>query len=95
MVRRGMLEVAFPDDILTHTKIQRFYYDNKFMLRRLDYAPEVLGRLGASQYMFDHQDICGLVFLTLRRVVPKSPSRVFGPRLVLVDFCDLVIRHRL
>jgi hypothetical protein len=90
-----VLEVIFPDDIPTHNKIQRFYYDNKFMLRRLDYAPEVLGGPIASQYMFDHQDVGGLVFPTLRRVVPEAPSGVFGPKLVLMDFCDIVVRKHL
>ncbi|GIJ91146.1 hypothetical protein Asppvi_010111 [Aspergillus pseudoviridinutans] len=90
-----VLEVTFPDDIPTHNKIQRFYYDNKFMLRRLDYAPVVLGGGNASQYMFDHQTIGGLVFPTLRRVVPEALSGVFGPRLVLMDFCDITIRQHL
>lgn len=88
-----VLEVTFPDDIPTHNRIQLFYFDDQFMLRRLDYAPEVLGGSRASQYVFDHKTIDGFVFPTLRRVVPEASSGVFGPRLVLMDLCDIIIRR--
>lgn len=87
-----VLEVTYPDDIPTHNKIQRFYYDEQFMLRRLDYEPEVLFGASATQYMFDYKISGGLTFPTLRRVVPRAASRVFGPRLVLIDLCEIIVR---
>lgn len=86
-----VLEVTFPDNIPTHNKVQKFMFDDKFMLRRLDYQPDVLGGAPASQYMFDHQTVDGLVFPGLRRVVFNAPSGVFGAALVLVDFCKFVV----
>ncbi|KAH7199186.1 hypothetical protein BKA60DRAFT_470428, partial [Fusarium oxysporum] len=88
-----VLEVTYPDNFPTHNKIQQFYYDERFMLRRLDYAPDVLLGSIASQYVFDHKEIGGLIFPTLRRVVPRDSSGVFGPRLVLLDLCDIVLRY--
>jgi hypothetical protein len=43
-----VLEVTFPDNIHTHNKVQKFLFDDKFMLRRLDYQPDVLGGAAAS-----------------------------------------------
>jgi hypothetical protein len=36
-----VLEVTFPDDVPSHCKVQKFYFDDKFMLRRMDYTAEV------------------------------------------------------
>lgn len=86
-----VLEVTFPDDIPTHNRIQLFSFDRNFLLRRLEYAPDVLGGMPAYQYMFDPCEIAGLTFPRLRRVVPKSDAGVFGPALVLMDFCDILV----
>ncbi|UKZ56808.1 hypothetical protein TrVGV298_010649 [Trichoderma virens] len=86
-----VLEVTYPDDFPTHNKIQQFYYDEQFMVRRLDYAPDVLGGPSASQYMFDYKTSGGLTFPTLRRVVPRAASGVFGPRLVLMDLTEITV----
>lgn len=89
--RWRVLEVLFPTDIPTHNKIQRFYYNEQFLLKRIDYAPDVLPGSNASQYVLDYKEAGGLMFPTLRRVVPKAPSGIFGPRLVLMDFCNIVV----
>lgn len=67
-----VLEVTFPEEFDTHGPVQKFYFDDKFRLRRLDYAAEVIGRTRstpAAHYCFDHREIDGLVFPMLRRVV--------------------------
>jgi hypothetical protein len=56
------------------TKVQRLYFGDNFMLRRLDYVTDVLGGV-AAQYCYDHVTIDGLVFPTLRRVVRRTPHR--------------------
>jgi hypothetical protein len=76
------LEVTFPDDFPTHNSVQQFFFDEKFNLKRLDYAPGVLGSPPALQFIVDYHEVDGLVFQTLRRVVPKSSAGMFGPRLV-------------
>jgi hypothetical protein len=86
-----VLEVTFPNDFATHNKVQKFFFDEKFILKRLDYAPEVLGSPPASQYIFDPCEFDGLIFPTLRRVVPKGPAGIFGARLVLIDITKIVV----
>ena len=86
-----VLEVTFPNDFPTHNKVQRFFFDEKFNLRRLDYAPDVLGSAPASQYIFDSHEVNGLSFPTLRRVVPQSHTGIYGPRLVLIDIIKIVV----
>ena len=44
-----MLEVTFPDSVPTHCKVQKFYYDDNFMLRRMDYTAGVVKGV-ASHY---------------------------------------------
>ena len=43
-----VLEVTFPDNIPAHTKTQKLYFDDAFMLKRLDYVTDVLGRRGCA-----------------------------------------------
>jgi hypothetical protein len=89
-----VLEVTYPDDVPAHTKVQKLYFDDEFMLRRLDYVTDVLGGV-AAHYCYDHVTIDGLIFPTLRRVVRRTPG---GPLLsgrtsFMLDYTDLVIRE--
>jgi hypothetical protein len=86
-----VLEVTFPNDFPTHNNVQQFFFDEKFNLKRLDYAPDVLGSPSALQFIFDPYEVHGLIFPTLRRVVPKSSAGIFGPRLVLIDIAKIVV----
>ncbi|KAF2093391.1 hypothetical protein NA57DRAFT_81319 [Rhizodiscina lignyota] len=76
-----VLEVSFPDYYPAHCKRQLFYFDADFMLRRIDYAPEVLldpadPNAGAvAHYVFDAQEFNGLKFPTFRRVVFRKPEQ--------------------
>jgi hypothetical protein len=38
-----VLEVTYPDNIPAHTKTQKLYFDDAFMLERCDYETDVLG----------------------------------------------------
>ena len=42
-----VLEVIYPDGISAHTKVQKLYFDDGFMLKRLDYVTDVLGGVAA------------------------------------------------
>jgi hypothetical protein len=86
-----VLEVTFPSDFPTHNTVQKFFFDEEFILKRLDYAPEVLGSPPASQFVFDPYEFDGLTFPSLRRVVPKGLAGIFGPRLVLIDIIKIVV----
>jgi signal transduction histidine kinase len=66
-----VLEVTYPDNIPAHTKTQRLYFDDAFMLKRLDYVTDVLGGV-AAHYCYDPVTLDGIVFRTLRRVRLRS-----------------------
>jgi hypothetical protein len=81
------LRVVFPPDIPNHSREQTFYFDEKGLLRRLDYTAEVFGSWAkAAHYCEEHENFAGLVVPTRRRVVPRKrngrPRR--GPTLVWI-----------
>jgi hypothetical protein len=47
---------------------QLFYYDTDFMLRRMDYAPEVTANSPVAHYTHDPKTFHGFVFPTRRRI---------------------------
>jgi hypothetical protein len=65
------LRVQFPDDVPTHRPEQVFHFDEGGLLRRLDYAAEVVNPKSptpAAHYCHDHEEFAGLVVPTRRRV---------------------------
>jgi catechol 2,3-dioxygenase-like lactoylglutathione lyase family enzyme len=62
------LAVTFPPGIANHNPDQVFYYDEQFMLRRMDYSPAVTGSPRVAHYTHDPQTFDGFVFPTRRRV---------------------------
>ena len=85
--------MTYPDDVPAHTKVQKLYFGDDFMLRRLDYVTDVLGGV-AAHYCYDQVTIDGLVFPTLRRVVRRTPE---GPLLsgrtsFILDYTNLGVR---
>ena len=88
------LRVKFPQDIPTHNNFQpggeqTFYFNEKGLLQRLDY----LAVGPAAHYCFDHTAFGGVVFPTLRRVVPRPSSGplVNGPTAVLIQIADVAV----
>ena len=69
------LNAAFPAGIDTHSSRQSFYFDERALLRRHDYAPEVIGRWArAAHFCTGHVGAGGLVFATRRWVRPIGPG---------------------
>jgi len=69
-----VLEVHFPDNYDTHSKVQKMYFDReKLWVRRMDYVAEVAGGI-AAHYCFDHKVVKGIVVPMLRRVVSRVPG---------------------
>ena len=62
------LAVTFPASNANHNADQVFYYDEDFMLRRIDYSPEVTGSKPVAHYTYDPVSFDGFVFPTHRRV---------------------------
>lgn len=85
------LRVTFPDEIPTHCRTQIFSFDEYFLLRRVDYTAEVIGRWAHAAHLCDGYRIFnGLKIPTRRRVFPlifgSKPLRV--PVLVAIDVHD-------
>jgi len=55
------LAVTFPPTIANHNTDQVFYYDDKFMQRRMDYSPDVAGNPWIAHYTHDPKMFDGLV----------------------------------
>lgn len=67
------LAVHFPTHLPNHNPDQTFYFDDRFLLRRLDYQPEVTGA-AIAHYTYDHRTFDGLVFPTRRAIHPRRPD---------------------
>jgi hypothetical protein len=89
-----VLEVTYPDDVPAHTKVQKLYFDQSFMLKRLDYTTDVLGGV-ATHYCYDPIAFDGIVIPTLRRVVRRTPDRplISGRTSFILDYVDVVVRR--
>ncbi len=91
---RRLLEVTYPDDVPAHTKVQKLYFDESFMLKRLDYTTDILGGV-ATHYCYDPMTFDGIIIPTLRRVVRRTTD---GPLLsgrtsFILDYVDVSVRR--
>jgi hypothetical protein len=69
------LRVHFPDDVPAHCREQRFYFDDRGLIRRNDYTAEVFGSWAkAAHYVQEVESFDGLVVPTRRRVMPRRPN---------------------
>jgi hypothetical protein len=55
------LKVIFPGDIATHTREQTSYFGSDGLLRRHDYAVDVLGGATGAQYVEDYHEHGGIL----------------------------------
>ena len=89
-----VLEVTFPKDVHTHCPVQRFYFDEKHILRRLDYNADVVAGTPTAHYLFDYRKVDGLLFPMLRRAVVNPTALLAGgPSAVLLDFYNVAVKH--
>lgn len=86
------LAVTFPPDFPTHCPEQIFYYDERGRLQRMDYKVEVF-QASAAHFCYDHQTFGGLLYPTLRRVVPRLNDRPHPsqPTTILVQVRDVLV----
>lgn len=86
------LGVSFPDDVVTHSSPQVWYYDESGRQRRLDYAPQVLGSRPAAHLTDAHRTVAGLVVPTHRYVFPRlHGGRLGSEPIIIVDLSDIVV----
>jgi hypothetical protein len=70
------LAVTFPPTNANHNPDQVFYYDENFMLRRMDYSPDVTGSPPIAHYTYDEKIFDGFVFPTRRLVHRHAPDGI-------------------
>jgi hypothetical protein len=88
------LDVRFPEHFHTHCRDQSLYYDERGLLRRHDYSPDVISSHANAAHLCDgHREFDGLVFPTSRRVVPKGPGRgpLPGPTIVSLELDSITV----
>jgi hypothetical protein len=90
------LQVTFPPDLPTHSPEQVFYFDDGGLLRRLDYAPEVVSPqlpVPAAHYCYDHKTFSGLSVPTRRRVFRRldDGSAAQDQAVVELDIEDVTV----
>ena len=64
--------MTYPDTVVTHCRQQTCYVDDTGLLRRLDYAVDVLGGGGAVQYPSRYREFDGIMVPTRRRVYARD-----------------------
>jgi hypothetical protein len=89
----GLLDALFPDEIPTHSRVQRFRFDRVTgRLIQHDYTAQIISPLAAaSNVVLQHsQNSTGLVYPSIRRVTPKGPKGkpLGGPVLIHLDIHD-------
>jgi hypothetical protein len=85
------LKVVFPDNIASHTREQVTYFGPDGLLRRHDYAVDVLGGAKGAQYVGDHREHGGIMVPHRRRVYPLGADnrKVSEPVMVAIDIASL------
>src|SRR5260370_32943888 len=85
------LKVIFPDTIASHTRAQVSYFGHDGLLRRHDYAVDVLGGATGAQYIGGYHQHGGILMPHRRRVYPRGPDnrKISEPLLVSIDIRDL------
>ena len=85
------LQVSFPDDLAYHSKEQMFYFDEKGLLKRMDYAVNISGNIPAAQYVFDYREFQGIKLPTRRAVYGRDEHGQYmrDPLVVGIELLDV------
>jgi len=85
------LKVTFPDNIASHTREQVSYFGPDGLLRRHDYAVDVLGGAKGAHYVGDYRDHGGILMPHRRRVYPLGADnrKIPEPVLIAIDIARL------
>jgi hypothetical protein len=88
------VRVAYPAGVHVHSRVQSFYFDGSGLLRRNDYAADVVGRWTTGAHGWDDfETVGGLPIPTRRTVVPRLGT-IASPRPIVLGatFRDLAVR---
>jgi hypothetical protein len=91
------LQVTFPEYIATHGRQQISYFGSDGLLRRHDYAVDVLGGATGAHYVDGYQDHNGIMIPHRRRVYPRGADnqKVPAPVLVSIDIGEVEFKPAL
>ena len=72
---------------------QIFYYDEKYMQRRMDYSPQVTSRAPIAHYTHDHKTFVGFVFPTRRIAYRRDQHGIADQSLAVItlDLDDITV----
>jgi hypothetical protein len=85
------LLVTYPDTVVAHTRQQTYYFDDAGLLRRLDYAVDVLGSGPAVHYPSRYREFDGIKVPTRRRIYVRDTDGfpVLDTVSVAIDITDV------
>jgi hypothetical protein len=88
--RLRQLRVEFPARIVTHARVQTFYFDQKGFLRRLDYPAAHDSHTQVAQMVSGHQRFSGILLPTLCRllIIGADGVPVAKPSLLDLEIFD-------
>lgn len=85
-IRPGVLDAQFPDDFPTHSKLQRFYFDQSTgLLHQHNYTVAIIHSLAkAANVVTEHHTRDGHMFAAIRKVTPQGREghAMGGPLLI-------------
>jgi hypothetical protein len=86
-----VLRAYFPGGIETHSAIQDFFFDERFLLRRHDYNLNIAGGFAAAQLTSGYVTVGGVALPTKRRAYVRGPDRrpVLDMLMVSIDISDI------
>jgi hypothetical protein len=75
-----------------HNADQVFYYDDNFLLRRMDYAADATGNAPVAHYTDDHKTFDKFVFPTRRRIYRLGDDGIADQRLAIITVDVSLVR---
>ncbi|MFI9382073.1 hypothetical protein [Kutzneria sp. NPDC052558] len=79
---------SFPPEIATHNRAQAMYFDDRHILRRLDYNSEIFGGQPTSHLLSDYVTVAGIPFARRRVIVPRDADE---PVLIGMTFAGIEV----
>ena len=85
------LQVHFPDRFASHSRLQEFYFDSDFLLRRHDYRVDVAGGFAAIQYVYAMVEADGIKLPSKRRAYrcDENGQPMTDELVVSIDVSDI------
>jgi hypothetical protein len=89
--RWRVLEVTFPDNIASHSRMQSSYFGDDGLLRRHEYVVDVMGGAQGVNYASDYRDFDGILVPTKRRIYgyDNRKHKIPSPLLIAIDIDDM------